>query len=51
MQQWLLDMWDAQSQFQEDEWKGRPHVKALPGWAYARALALYIQEESHVNDD
>ncbi|KAI0337326.1 DUF654-domain-containing protein [Trametopsis cervina] len=47
MQQWLIDMWDIQSKFTEPEWRGRPHVRALPGWAYARALALYIQEPSH----
>ncbi|KAI0693502.1 transcriptional repressor TCF25-domain-containing protein [Cytidiella melzeri] len=47
MSQWLLDVWSAQSNFTGDEWKGRPHVRALPGWAYARALAIYSQEESH----
>ncbi|KAI0092896.1 transcriptional repressor TCF25-domain-containing protein [Irpex rosettiformis] len=47
MQQWVLDMWDAQSKFKGDEWKGRPHVRALPGWAYARALAIYIKEGSN----
>lgn len=50
MQDWLLDMWDTQCQLTEAEWQGRAHVRALPGWAYARALALYIQEEAQ-NDE
>ena len=49
MQQWLLDIWDAQSKFKDDEWKGRVHVRALPGWAYSRALAMYIKEGSNVS--
>lgn len=50
MHQWLLDVWDAQCQMTETEWQGRVHVRALPGWAYARALALFAIEESK-NDE
>ncbi len=46
MTQWLLDLWDVQCRFSENAWKGRSHVRALPGWAYARALALFVQEEA-----
>lgn len=45
MHQWLLDLWDTQCQLSATEWQGRAHVRALPGWAYARALALFVQEE------
>lgn len=48
MGQWLLDVWDwftAQAEdWREDTCRFLP--VALPGWAYARALALYLQEES-----
>ena len=46
MHDWLLDVWDAQCHASNDEWRGRMHVRALPGWAYARALALFIREEA-----
>lgn len=45
MSDWLLDLWDAQCHL-KDKWAGRMHVRALPGCAYARALALFIKEES-----
>lgn len=50
MQQWLLDVWETQCQMSETEWQGRAHVRALPGWAYARALAMFIEEDAK-NDD
>lgn len=50
MYQWLLDVWDAQCQMKDAEWQGRVHVRALPGWAYARALALFLSEEAQ-NDE
>ena len=46
MHDWLLDLWDAQCKLTEEEWRGRMHVRALPGCAYSRALALFIREES-----
>ena len=46
MHDWLLELWDAQCSLPEDAWAGRMHVRGLPGWAYARALALFTKEES-----
>ena len=46
MHDWLLEFWDAQCGLPEDAWAGRMHVRGLPGWAYARALALFAKEES-----
>ncbi|KIP10564.1 hypothetical protein PHLGIDRAFT_100960 [Phlebiopsis gigantea 11061_1 CR5-6] len=51
MHQWLLDVWDAQCQMKDAEWQGRVHVRALPGWAYARALALFLSEEAQNDED
>ncbi|EKM58976.1 uncharacterized protein PHACADRAFT_249116 [Phanerochaete carnosa HHB-10118-sp] len=50
MHQWLLDLWDTQCQMGA-EWQGRAHVRALPGWAYARALALFILEEERKDNE
>src|ERR1700721_1026766 len=38
MGQWLLDVWDHFNQ--ESQHRNRVNVSVLPGWAYARALAL-----------
>ncbi|KAI0073559.1 DUF654-domain-containing protein [Panus rudis PR-1116 ss-1] len=50
--QWLLDLWDVHSQL-HDSWQKNPRLNVLdlPGWAYARALALYMKEGkgSHEN--
>ena len=46
MSEWLLNFWKAECSLPPGAWKSRMHVRALPGWAYARALALFIQEES-----
>lgn len=49
MSQWLLDVWDffATHASNEKAYSGRLVPTALPGWAYARALALYVREEEH----
>jgi hypothetical protein len=47
MVQWLLDVWDHF----DSKWmgskavSGRANVTALPGWAYARALAIRTRED------
>ncbi|GJE99434.1 transcriptional repressor TCF25-domain-containing protein [Phanerochaete sordida] len=51
MHQWLIDMWDTQCQMSASEWQGRAHVRALPGWAYARALALFVAEEESKDEE
>ncbi|KAF9817219.1 hypothetical protein IEO21_03583 [Rhodonia placenta] len=53
MSQWLLDVWDffATHASNEKAYSGRLVPTALPGWAYARALALYVREEEHRDKD
>ncbi|CCL99007.1 uncharacterized protein FIBRA_01015 [Fibroporia radiculosa] len=48
MSQWLLDMWDFFSSKANDSsgFGGRLRVTVLPGWVYARALALFMREEA-----
>ena len=46
--QWLLEIWEAYGKMNEDQLIGRLNVRALPGWAYARALALFIAEETKI---
>ncbi|KAI0938885.1 hypothetical protein AcV5_000459 [Taiwanofungus camphoratus] len=48
MGEWLLEIWDlfAEQGFNPDHYKCRMRVTVLPGWAYARALALYAREEA-----
>lgn len=45
MGQWLLDVWDY---FNAASGRYRPRLdpSVLPGWAYARALAMRAQEDS-----
>ena len=52
MEKWLVDYWDVHDRWaiedKLDEGKRelkRINVTALPGWAYARALALRVLEE------
>jgi hypothetical protein len=45
--QWLLDIWDFfAAQIGKEDYKGRINVTILPGWAFARALALHGEEEA-----
>lgn len=47
MTQWILDVWDFFSKAGDDDgFRNRLRPTVLPGWAYARALALYSEEES-----
>lgn len=47
MTQWLLDVWDFFSKSSDDGgFRNRLRPTVLPGWAYARALALFTEEES-----
>ena len=46
--QWLLDVWDVQRKMSDEQLAGRFNVHVLPGWAYSRALALFITEESKI---
>ncbi|KDQ65155.1 hypothetical protein JAAARDRAFT_28803 [Jaapia argillacea MUCL 33604] len=49
MSQWLLDVWefyDAQANDPNSAYRERLNVTALPGWAYSRALALRMKEDS-----
>lgn len=49
MHKWLLEVWDLfakQVSSGEDIFRGRVQVTILPGWAYARALALRIDEDT-----
>ena len=47
MTQWLLDVWDFFSKVGNDEsFRKRVRPTVLPGWAYARALALFTEEQS-----
>lgn len=43
---WLLDVWSAYSEMNKSVRSKRLDVGALPGWAYARALAHFIIENS-----
>ncbi|KAI0792906.1 transcriptional repressor TCF25-domain-containing protein [Abortiporus biennis] len=45
MTQWLLDIWKIHGEMGESL-SGKFSVRALPGWAYARALAMFIIEET-----
>ena len=51
MHEWLLSMWDlhdAEARKEDasgDTWR-RFNVTVLPGWSYARALALWSVEDS-----
>jgi hypothetical protein len=47
MGQWLLDIWDYFNKWwQEDQHRNRVNVSVLPGWTYARALALRAKEDA-----
>ncbi|KZT67039.1 DUF654-domain-containing protein [Daedalea quercina L-15889] len=47
MGQWLLDVWDFFSKVRDDDgFRNRLRPTVLPGWAYSRALALYVDEEA-----
>jgi hypothetical protein len=47
MGQWLLDLWDHfDESWQESQHRNRVNVSVLPGWAYARALALRSREDA-----
>ncbi|EMD31786.1 hypothetical protein CERSUDRAFT_144628 [Gelatoporia subvermispora B] len=46
MHDWLLKLWDLFATQPDGSYRNRLQVTALPGWSYARALALYIEEES-----
>ncbi|OCH87673.1 DUF654-domain-containing protein [Obba rivulosa] len=46
MHDWLLRLWDLFTAQPEGSYRSRLQVTALPGWSYARALALYVEEES-----
>lgn len=47
MGQWLLDVWDLQDGLAKEEaYLRRANVSLLPGWAYARALALRAKEDA-----
>ena len=48
MSDWLIELWRAQCNLPDDSWKGRMHVRALPGFAYSRALALFLKARLHV---
>ncbi|KZP07253.1 DUF654-domain-containing protein [Athelia psychrophila] len=44
---WLLEMWELFDGFAQDKSrKNRVNVNFLPGWAYAKALALRAQEDA-----
>ena len=52
MEKWLLELWDLHDRWasedkleETEKWLGRFNVTALPGWAFARALALRAQED------
>jgi len=47
MGQWLIDIWNSHESVGETL-EGRFDVRGLPGWAYARALALFINEETKI---
>lgn len=47
MGQWLLDVWDHyDGWWHEGQHRSRADVSVLPGWAYARALALRASEDA-----
>ena len=53
MHQWLLDVFDVFTERRgnlENEQDSRLDPTILPGWAYARALALKIVEDSRNNE-
>jgi hypothetical protein len=43
---WALDLWAAHAARTGSAYVGRMNVTALPGWAYARALALRMTEDT-----
>lgn len=47
MHDWLLSMWDLHDDMAKSEidWR-RFNVTVLPGWSYARALAIRAKEKS-----
>ena len=50
MHDWVLDMWklhDEKLLVESDEFGHRFNVTALPGWSYAKALALRGLEDSN----
>ncbi|OBZ71953.1 Transcription factor 25 [Grifola frondosa] len=47
MGHWLLKVWDLFARQGEKVYAGRLQVTALPGWAYARSLALHANEEAN----
>ncbi|KIM79562.1 hypothetical protein PILCRDRAFT_823483 [Piloderma croceum F 1598] len=52
MGQWLLDLWDYfDESWQEGQHRNRVNVSVLPGWAYARALALRSREDAAKDKD
>lgn len=47
MSQWVLDVWNFFSKVSDDDgFRNRLRPTVLPGWAYSRALALYLDEEA-----
>jgi hypothetical protein len=53
MHDWVLDMWrlhDEKAMIETDEFGYRFNVTALPGWPYARALALRATETASKSD-
>lgn len=47
MHEWVLDLWklhDEKALIENEEFGHRFNVTALPGWAFARALALRATE-------
>jgi hypothetical protein len=48
---WMLELWDAHAarvpeNGEKGRWRGRINVTVLPGWAFARALALRAKEDA-----
>lgn len=49
MQAWFLELWDFYASHDRDSesaWEGRMDPRGLPGWHFARALALRAKEEA-----
>lgn len=47
MADWILDLWKFFEEWKEsDKMTGRVNPCLLPGWCYARALALRIREDA-----
>ncbi|KAF9478458.1 DUF654-domain-containing protein [Pholiota conissans] len=51
MNQWLLDVYDVFQSRQTDASDKRLNPSILPGWAYARALALKVLEDAAKEED